>query len=347
VEGRPVAAPAVCGRRVTADVDVPLRSGLSRVAVEAFDDRGFASNPAVLDVQGPARDQRPDVWVVAVGVDRYPGLPADLQLGLAAADARGVAAAFTAMAGPGKDYAHAHVELLTDRTATRARVRGALAGLARMRPDDLAVVFFGGHGLKPSAAADMVFVTGSVRGTRAADGTLALDTASLAAGGIGWGDVADLLERAQGRVVVLLDACHAGHITQDKIVLNNAVAAALTRAGRAGVVVFAAAKGRQLSYEPRGARGLKLVKDDPPLLAPRKGEHGFFTDAILASLSDGATDHDGDGDVELSELVDEVSLRVGAATGGLQTPWIPRREMFGDFRVVKAPAPRPPASPGR
>ena len=52
---------------------------------------------------------------------------------------------------------------------------------------------------------------------------------------------------------------------------------------------------------------------------------------------------------ELSELIDDVASRVSRATQARQTPWIARREMFGDFRIANAAPddpverPRPPA----
>ncbi len=105
------------------------------------------------------------------------------------------------------------------------------------------------------------------------------------------------------------------------------------------MVVFAASKGRQLSYEGSGARALKLVRPDAALQRKLSavGGHGLFTAALLASLESSDADRNNDGALELSELVDDVTLRVARATDGKQTPWVARRELFGDFRV-SAPA---------
>ena len=59
----------------------------------------------------------------------------------------------------------------------------------------------------------------------------------------------------------------------------------------------------------------------------------MFTAALLASLDSTDTDRNEDGAVQLSELIDDVTMRVIRATGGLQTPWVARRELFGDFRI--------------
>ena len=66
------------------------------------------------------------------------------------------------------------------------------------------------------------------------------------------------------------------------------------------------------------------------------GGHGLFTGSLLEALAGGAPDRDRSGAVEVGELIDFVTERVRAASNGKQTPWVARREMFGDF--VMAPA---------
>ena len=101
------------------------------------------------------------------------------------------------------------------------------------------------------------------------------------------------------------------------------------------MVVFAASKGRQLSLEPDRARSVQLVKMDAAL-GENLGDanHGLFTAAVIASLASQQADRDGDGAIELSELIDDVTVRVARASEGQQTPWVARRELFGDFRVA-------------
>jgi uncharacterized caspase-like protein len=253
-----------------------------------------------------------------------------MQLEAAVADARSIAAAFSAQAGPGKAYRAAHVTELVDAEVDAAAVARALDGLASMKPEDVGVVFFAGHGEKPSATEDMVLVTGESEAT----------AESLRRTGIGWSLIGAKLARARGRVLVLLDACHSGHVTQDRTVPNDALASALVRDHRAGAVVFAAAKGRQLSFEANTTRGLTLdVESVERVGTDGSGAHGFFTAAILRSLASRATDRSGDGAIQLSELIADVRGRVEQATNGRQAPWVVRSEVFGDFRVAAAPAP--------
>jgi WD40 repeat protein len=340
VEGRPVVAQAVCSATGEVTLKLPLMGGSNRVSIVAFDDRGFASNPAVFDVtvadsKGQSAPQPPELYVVAAGVSRYPRLAPSYQLDLAAADARSIAEAFSAQAGPAKQYAAIHSKLLVDEQVTSGSLKEALAGLGAMRATDTAVVFLAGHGVKPGKDADMVFLTST------ADAT----PEGIRAGGLGWNEIGTLLSAAKGRVLVLLDACHSGDVSQELLVPNGDLAASLVHDQRAGTLVFAAAKGRQLSYEGQTsravhARGLTIDEGTNPLVTRASNEaHGFFTGAFLNSLVAPATDRNGDGVVQVSELIDDVIARVSIASDGKQTPWIARRELFGDFAIARVASP--------
>lgn len=323
-EGREVAAASICNASGSVALDVPLLAGTNTIAVQAFDDLGFASNAATTTVVRTGGPQ-PALHVVAIGVGSYPALEPQFQLPLATADASAIATAFQRDVGAGKRFASLNAQVLLDRQATVPAVLGALDKLAAMQPDDLAIVLLAGHGVKPTPTDDMVFVTGTASSLQPAD---------LRATGITWQAIGERLARARGRVIVLLDACHSGHVSQNLIVPNDQLASALSRDRRAGVIVFAAAKGRQSSYEPNGVRGFALSAESERLVAA-EGDHGFFTGALLSSMRDPASDRNADGVLQMSEWIHATTERVQRATEGLQTPWVARQEMFGDFAIVR------------
>jgi WD40 repeat protein len=310
LDGRPVGEEPVGQPQGEVVFDVRTHGGGGRLTFLAQDDRGLLSHPVALDVKDEGRP-RPDLWLVSVGVGQYPQLSPEEQLVAPSADARSVADVFAEQSGAGRPFANVHSLLLPEEQATAAGVLDALSGLSAMKPDDLAVVFLAGHGAKVGEG-DMRFLTRDVKRTRA----------SLMHDGVGWGDISTRLAAARGHVLVLLDACHSGHMSQELVVPNGALASRLSAQGRAGVLVFAAAKGRQESLED--------------------GQHGFFTRALLETLHDPRADRDHDGLVEVSELLDAVTVRVNGFTHGRQTPWVARREAFGDFVVGRvAPAASP------
>ena len=363
IEGRPVDAKAICASKGETTFALPLVSGTNHVSFIAFDDRGAASNQATIEIDASsspssAKLGRPSVWVIAVGVSRYQHLLdrvtsltpdvrarelARMQLPAAANDARGVAEAFSALAGgDGRFYARAHVKALVDDDTAKAPVtaddvRSALAELEKMAPEDTAIVLLAGHGFKPNAQSDMSFALGGAQLRPDGAGLYLNDAQSMKRDVIGWSDLSRALSRARGRVVVLLDACHSGHVRQEDVVPNDTLASELAKDGRAGALVFAAAKGRQLSLEPATARALKL--DLPEVARKAVGgddTHGFFTGALLESMRDPATDRDGDGTIQMSELIADVTRRVTLASNGEQTPWVARRDQFGDFALTPA-----------
>jgi hypothetical protein len=327
-------------------LDVPLEAGSNVVTVVAFDEAGRSSNPKSIDVGMPAATTRPDVWVIAAGVGWYPNLPVEDQLEGSVNDAYAIADVFTAQAGPGKRYDKAHVTVLEDEQVTGESLDKALAQLASMKPTDVAVVFLAGHGVRLPKTDDMVFLTGTAK----------LDKTTWASAGIGWARIGAALAKAKGRVIVLLDACHAGNVTQEQIVPNTQLADDLVGTQRAGVLVFAASKGSQKSLEENAARAVTLDDDQKVLVkhkrvpkkapppptpttptAPRERRgNGYFTGAVVAALDSPVTDVNRDGAIQTAELITQVQLRVIRASRGKQTPWVARRELFGDFALATA-----------
>lgn len=340
VDGRPVAEQLVCAREGKATLTVSLHAGQNRVGLVAYDAAGQASNTQNIDVVSTSPlAQRPNLHVVAIGVSRYPNMTPDQQLEYADDDARSVAEAFRSQVGDGKPFAKMSTTLLLDSQVTVRSVEEAVATLRSMGPDDLGVVFFAGHGAK-LAEGKMVFMTHQAAFTRTSAETY----------GVGWDKIHASLAAVRGRVLMMLDACHSGYLTTEVVAPNEELARQLTAGNRAGVFIFSAARGSQFSYEvpPQGmgssSRGLELAWTDeqkptqkpPPMTRELPGGHGLFTSALLEALKGDSPDRDRSGATEVGELVDYVTERVRAASNGKQTPWVARREMFGEFFVVPA-----------
>ena len=334
VDGKPAADRLVCAAEGRVSLDVPLHAGSNRVSLVAYDAAGYASNAEQLDVVSTSPlAEKPSLHVVSIGVSRYPNMTPEQQLDYADDDARSVTASLARLAGPNRPFARIVGTTLLNEEVTVRRVDEALSGLVAMRPDDLAVVFFAGHGARIDDT-KMLFLTSNAEFTRAA----------ATEHGIGWDRIEKALHGARGRVLMMLDACHAGHVSTEVVAPNEALARELAAGDRAGVLVFSAARGSQFSYEvpPSGAtgssRGLELAWDGkpPPKQKDLEGGHGLFTSALLEALDGEAPDRDRSGAIEVNELVDYVTERVRTASNGKQTPWVARREMFGEYMVAPA-----------
>ena len=121
-------------------------------------------------------------------------------------------------------------------------------------------------------------------------------------------------------MILFLDACHSGSIVTETVVPNDELAQQLFGGGHGGVMVFSASKGRQFSLE------------SPDI----GGGFGLFTYNLIQSLGPEArlVDINRDGFVEFMEMVDYVSQKVHQVTNGEQTPWLSRKELFGDLPIA-------------
>ncbi len=123
---------------------VTLVPGENRFEVRAASSDGsWESEPAVLVVRHETPLVKPDLYLLAVGVNRY--ARETMNLKFAADDARALAALFDRR-GPWL-YEQVHSVTLLDEQATRPAIRAALAQMAgQARPQDTLVVFLAGHG---------------------------------------------------------------------------------------------------------------------------------------------------------------------------------------------------------
>ena len=118
----------------------------------------------------------------------------------------------------------------------------------------------------------------------------------------------------------MLDACHSGSIVTETVVPNDQLAQQFFSGTHGGVMVFSASKGRQYSME------------SPDI----GGGFGLFTYALVQGLGPRAKEVDNNQNsvVEFMELVDYVRKYVNQETKGDQTPWLSRKELFGDLPLA-------------
>ena len=132
------------GDKQEATWTVTLPDGEHHLVALAETDASLGASPEVV-VTGPAAAQEPlpTLYVLAVGINAYPG---SLKLNWAVDDATAVQKAFQ-IGGAPKPFGKVETKLLLDKDASK---EGILAGLdwlkQKMTADDTAVVFYAGHG---------------------------------------------------------------------------------------------------------------------------------------------------------------------------------------------------------
>ena len=306
LNGKPIHEVKVAPNQNEFNLSVPLVFGVNRITAVAYDARGFSSNPKFIDVISKNPElQRPNLHVYAVGVSHYTRMQAEWQLQFAHTDAMAIIDAFKKQEG--KMFGSVTSTLLVDEEATAEAILEGLCAFEKNDNADIFVIFMAGHGVK-SSDGDYYFL--GYNGT--------FDNPQI--DGLNWGRLKECLSKTKGRATLFLDACHSGSIVNETVVPNDEMAHQFFTGERAGVMVFTASKGRQSAIES-------------PSLG---GGYGLFTWALTQGIGAQAVEADLNGNqvVEFMELVNFVERYVGQLTNGAQTPWLSRKELFGDLPIA-------------
>jgi WD40 repeat protein len=311
VDGRPYQGQAGLKRvaspqlgKVEESWAVELSPGRHRLAVQADSavSQATSDEVEVVYVEESRREvELPRLYVLAIGVSDYPG---DLKLNYAAKDAQAIEQVFREKSR--LMFQKVETKLLTDKEATRA---GILKGLNWLRKEmtqrDVAVFFFAGHGQKDSDGRFYLL-------------PVDVDTDNLVATGVADDDLKKMLAGMPGRVIALLDACHAGAVGGDKRRAAAPLTDDLVRdlvTDDYGVVVMASAMGREFALESNQER------------------HGYFTLALVEALSGKAANREGV--VYLTGLDAYVTDRVKELTKGRQHPVTAKPTSVRSFPLAK------------
>ncbi len=263
----------------------------------ALDAKGFVSASQALRLK-PEGGGTNRLLGVAVGVDRY--ADPSINLTYAKSDASRLAAALKARGT--SYYAAQNIELLLDQAATGQSIADALEkAAASATPEDTILFFFAGHGAQGQDGRYYLIPSN-------------IDLNSIEKTALPWARVAGALGRTKARAIVILDACHSGLSGAEGLATNDDAVKGLLSGSRAPLLVLAASKGRQLSFEGRDWQG------------------GVFTYALTKALKDPASGEDGgNGAIDVSGLYRKLREIVSRETKGQQTPWLARQDLIGDF----------------
>jgi hypothetical protein len=294
-----------------ANQSVPLtaaeRRSFRSITAIAVDKAGLVSAPLALSGLARSDEARGRLFMLSVGVDRYPLVPPvcgddqrqSCDLEFAVADANRVAAAV----GRSRLYEGISSSALGDERASQPAILAEIDRIvAAAQPQDTVAMFFAGHGLIDDAG-----------GLRLALASTQIDR--IAETGLSFEAIAERLRLSKARVIMLLDVCHAGLAERASVATNDALVDRLVTRSGASMIVLSASKGRQFSEEAGDEQG------------------GRFSVAIANVLARDRAIHDNDrnGAISIAELFKGVKSQVAAASAGRQTPWLSRNLIVGDF----------------
>ena len=294
-------------------VDINLPAASNEIRVEAFNgvSMGTAESFVALPPQVKPATSRGNLYVLAVGVNRFTNLPASLNLAFAAQDAGAMAQALERR-GQGR-YNKTFIQVLADdmvEKPTREAILSALAFVQQGGPDDTVVIFLASHGVTDQAG-NYYFVPSDVTRADIVSAQRGQQGATL----VSWTSFFDALRNAAGRRLLIVDTCHAGRV-EGRFDAHSL----MKRSASSMFPLIVASKGEEKSQE--------YVE----------GQHGLFTYALLNSLAPPA-DADGDLLVSLREAF-QFSLpiveKLRDKVAGAQTPQMVIPPVLGDVALVGA-----------
>ena len=282
------------------ELRIPLFARENRIRVEVAN--GVSMGIAEIMIDSPEfvrRAKYGDLYVLAIGVNRFDAFPANSQNQLlyAAQDAVAFAEHFSMT---GKTYfRRVFTKLVTDfsqDSPTRTGILKALDFLQQADANDTVILFLASHGLSDKAGNYyLIPKDASAADIRALSSGRVVTAPTL----VSWKAFFEALRRSAGRRLVVVDTCYA-----QKIEGTFDFHSLAKRSATSSFAVVSASQGNESS------------QNYPP------GEHGLFTYALLEGLA-GAADPDGDKYVTLAELYKFSSRFVAKKhnkTMGPQTP---------------------------
>ena len=239
--------------------DIPLANGRNEVRVTLANATGEKAEALVLNHEGDGDlDKRGTLYILAIGVDRYPAMgntcgngSQSCDLRFAGADARAWADAAERRLGSGhtKVVKQVLVNGADDKDAPTANnITDAIDALRQSAEDpDTVLLFIAGHGINDGA--DYRFL--ATNAERTSSGALRGSTV------VPWQTLQGSMEATKGRRVLFLDTCHSGNAYSPK--LGNS-------AYHANIITYASAR------------------FDQEALEDAKLGHGLFTYAVAEGL---------------------------------------------------------------
>jgi hypothetical protein len=272
---------------------VPLARGKNEVRITLTNAIGEKAEVLTLNHEGEgALDKRGTLYILAVGVDKYPGLgntcgdhgDKNCNLTVSGADARALVAAVEKRLGPTHDKIVKRLLIngaagKDDPTATN--IIDAIGLLQQAEETDTVLVFIAGHGFNDGPNYRFLATNAEWEGSALRGSTV-----------VPWYALQEAVEAAKGRRILFIDTRHSGNAYNQR--LGNA-------AYHANIIAFTAARFDQTSKE-----------DD------RLG-HGLFTYAVVEGL-EGKGEIGAHRQISTKELADYVIKRVEELAKGKQEP---------------------------
>lgn len=259
-------------------------------------------------------------WAIVIGINKYPGLPAQYQLNYAVADADAVAEMLQHKFG----FPESNIIILKDEEATKNRILEAFFSLGdpeKVKENDCVLIYFSGHGQTVKLAEHrgggrMGFLVPYDAEVDLSDEPNAMQYQRYCVG-------MDELERAARHIpakhlLFIVDACYSGLVLKSSRGLNPKKVPKYLK---------------KVAASPAQQMITAGTHEEESVERPDFG-HGVFTYKMLQGLNNGIADWNDDGVITGSELGNYLRMTVIKMTDGEQTPTL---AMEGDGEFIFMP----------
>lgn len=334
VNGVPVLNPdqrRVNGCRHNLKETVALASGNNEISVWCSNIKGASSLRETINVTYSPEDAvKPDLYVVSAGVSHY--ADSRYNLGYAAKDAGDFAE--TMKQRTAGHFGRVKTLSLTDAEVTKANLEKIHTFLGESRPDDVALVFFAGHGVLDS---ELDYYLGGYD----------MDFSNPGNGGIAYDDFIGVFDGVPAlNRVCFIDACHSGELDKEDYMAVNTVAMPegeelLFRSAGQNVQAWADVErvntiiGDMFRDIRRGVGATVLSSAGGGELAVESPEwnNGLFTYCLLKGIRSNDADADGNGTISLNEWINYTRRKVSDMSEGRQSPTLRSQNYHNDLEI--------------
>jgi uncharacterized caspase-like protein len=313
--------------QLSSAITIDLVYGKNNIEVSVTNEKGNESLVSSLLINNEGEKQKPDLYVVAIGVSDYHDDAYDLSY--AAKDAGDICATLNSDSG---FYNGVNVLKITDKEATKQNILKAKDFLSKSKANDVVIMSVAGHGLLDNNL-DYYFATTDI------------DFNNPSAKGLPYDELEGLLDGIPSRnKLLLLDACHSGELDKDETEITTLASTAEGEVKSRGMKTVKTKEGGSVSFElmrelfadlrkSSGAVVISSASGTEFAFESSEWQNGVFTYSLLEGLKTSKADKNADKVITVSELKDYVIEKVGVLTGGKQTPTSRKENLEFDFKV--------------
>lgn len=312
------------------DITIDLSKGLNEIKVTAINSNGLESLPESFEVQLTTEFDKPDLYLISIGVSEYQ--QSQHNLAFAAKDASDI---ISTMKGS-SEYENVFEKLIINQEATDTNVKAIRSFVEQAKIDDVVMIFVAGHGVLDK---DYTYYFA----------THNMDFNDPASGGLSYEELQSLIDGISCRnKLLMMDTCHAGELDQDDVEEAeesiSAIGSVSFRSTGSLIKLKENSFGldntlelsKTLFSDMRKGTGATVISAAGGTEFAAEGlnsENGLFTSCLIKGFKTRRADLNRDRDYRVSEIRQYVGEQVILLSNGKQVPTSREENIKNDFKI--------------